>query len=224
MIAMPGSDLDLNSLTLKPASADAERTELGQEDFLMLMITQFQNQDPLQPTESGEFIGQMAQFSTVSGITEMNQSMKSLAESMYANQALQAATMVGRNVLASGDLASLADGGSISGAVELPYATGNGMVQIYDGAGQLVRQLSLGMRNAGLANFEWDGTLPSGETAPPGTYRIAAGIGDENAGQALSTYVSTPVQSVTLGAGGTSARITTAGGQQIGLADIKAIM
>lgn len=222
MISPADNGMDLGALGL-PNQADRRRTELGQEDFLTLMITQFQNQDPLKPTESGEFIGQMAQFSTVAGITEMNQSMKSLAESLYANQALQAATMVGRDVLAAGDLAPLGSESGLRGGVELPYATTNGFVRVYDMAGQPVREFPLGYRNAGLATFEWDGTTSEGQRAPAGTYRVVAGIAGADGEQALETFVATPVESVSLGAAG-GARITTAGGQEIGLSQIKAIM
>ena len=103
MITIPTTDLDLSTLAV-PQPSQEERSELGQDDFLMLMIEQFRNQDPFQPMENGEFIAQMAQFSQVAGIAEMNESMGQLADSLSANQALQASTMVDRSVLADGNL------------------------------------------------------------------------------------------------------------------------
>ena len=223
MITMPGSDLDLAALAV-PQPQESERTELGQEDFLMLMITQFRNQDPFEPLENGEFIGQMAQFSTVSGIAEMNVSMAKLADSLSANQALQASTMVGRTVLADGNLATLGEEHPLQGGVDLPYATSGGFVRVYDDAGQMVRELSLGTRSSGLATFEWDGSLGNGERAPAGNYRITAGLRNGAEELALATYVGTRVQSVTLSAGGRNAEITTEAGQRVGLSQIKAIM
>src|SRR3972149_6116893 len=79
--------------------AQKDRTELNQEQFLMLMITQFRNQDPLKPQDPAEFLTQLAQVTSVAGISEMNKSVASLADSLYAGQALQAASVVGRNVL-----------------------------------------------------------------------------------------------------------------------------
>ena len=84
----------------------------------MLMIEQFRNQDPFQPMENGEFIAQMAQFSQVAGIAEMNDSMKDLAGSIGASQALQASTMVGRSVLADGNVATLGSDTPLKGGVE----------------------------------------------------------------------------------------------------------
>lgn len=224
MITLPTADLDLNSLGLQTPQPEQANGDLGQEDFLMLMITQFRNQDPFEPLQGGEFIGQMAQFSTVSGITEINESMSNLAESLTSNQALQASTMVGRSVLVDGDLATLGEGKPLQGGVELPFGTNTGFVRIYNGNNELVRELPLGTRNAGVATFDWDGTNIDGEIAAAGNYRILAGMRNGAEEEALATYVGTKVQSVTLSAGGRNAHITTEAGQEVSLSQVKAIM
>jgi len=224
MITLPTADLDLASLGLPQAESNKGQSDLGQEDFLMLMITQFRNQDPFEPLEGGEFIGQMAQFSTVSGITEINQSMSELTESFTANQALQASTMVGRTILAEGDMATLAEARPLQGGVELPFANDTAFVRIYDSNSQLIRELPLGTRAAGLATFEWDGATTDGDTAPAGHYRIIAGMRNGAEEEALATFVGTKVQSVTLSGGGRNAHITTEAGQEISLSQVKAIM
>ena len=223
MINMPTTDLDLSTLAVQRETQE-EKTELGQDDFLMLMIEQFRNQDPFQPMENGEFIAQMAQFSQVSGIAEMNQSMERLADSLSANQALQASTMVDRSILADGNLATLGTDTSLKGGVQMPYATTAGIVKVYDGTGQVIRELPLGSRNAGLNTFEWDGTLPDGSRAEPGTYRIGAFVRNGGVEEPLETMVATQVQSISLTNGGRTAQITTEGGQQIGLSQVKAIL
>ena len=223
MINMPNASFDLQSLAVQRETQE-EKTKLGQEDFLMLMIEQFRNQDPFQPMENGEFIGQMAQFSQVAGISEMNQSMAKLADSLGANQALQASTMVGRSVLADGNLATLGSETALKGGVELPYATDAGFVRIFNAQGQPVKDLQLGSRGAGLATFEWDGTLADGERAEPGNYVIAAGLRNNGVEEGLPTLVGARVQSITLTAGGRSAEITTEAGERINLSQVKAIM
>jgi len=223
MINMPTTDFDLGELTLQKPTQE-ERTELGQEDFLMLMVEQFSNQDPFQPVENGEFIAQMAQFSQVSGIAEMNQSLERLANSMSANQALQAATMVGRSVLAEGNLGTLGSEDSLKGGVDLPYGTNSAYVRVFNPRGEVAGEFSLGTRGAGLASFEWDGTLAEGERAEPGTYRVAAFIRNDGIEEPLATYVGSEIQSVSLSAGGRSALLTTANGQQVSLSQVKAIM
>ncbi len=223
MINIPGSGLELESLRV-PQPTQEQSTELGQEDFLALMVEQFSNQDPFQPLENGEFISQMAQFSQVSGIAEMSESLQQLSDSLAANQALQAATIVGRSVLAEGELATLGEDASLRGGIDVPFATNNASVRIYDRTGAQVQQISLGSRGPGISNFEWDGTLPNGELAEPGTYRIAAVIQNGSDEEAVGTLVATPVESVALTGGGRSAQITTAGGQELSLSQIKAIM
>jgi len=223
MITPIGPDLNLGDLALPTPENDSNR-QLGQGEFLTLMITQLQNQDPMAPMENGEFIAQMAQFSTVEGISEMSQSMGGLTESMYATQVLQASTMIGHSVLVEGDLATLGSDTPLQGAVELPFPTSGASVQIFDGAGQIIKTIDLGYRNSGAATFEWDGTLDNGEQAPPGTYRIGGTLGAGTDQQALGTYTGARVQSVALTNDGRGAQITTDTGEEVSLTKVKAIM
>ena len=97
----PVGDFDYSGFGLAPPK-DGDEGELGQEEFLRLMITQLENQDPFKPLESGEFLGQLAQFGTVSGLAELQTSFEGLASSLVSNQALQAAGLIGQSVLAEG--------------------------------------------------------------------------------------------------------------------------
>lgn len=205
----------------QPAAKD--RQALGQEEFLQLMLTQFRNQDPLKPQDPAEFLTQLAQVSSVTGIAEMKNSIATLADSLYAGQALQAATVVGRSVLAPSASASLAPGDTVRGAVDLPASTQAGFVRVLDGSGALVRELPLGPREAGLADFEWDGRDGTGQPVPGGRYRIVAGY--RSAGQeiAAETYLAKRVASVSLGGDGQRTEITTTDSQTLGLGEVRAI-
>ena len=88
----------------------AREGDLGQEDFLHLMLTQLKNQDPFKPMESGEFLGQLAQFGTVQGLAGLQTSFDSLASSLVSNQALQASSLVGRSALAATSTLGIAAG------------------------------------------------------------------------------------------------------------------
>jgi flagellar basal-body rod modification protein FlgD len=214
---------DLGSGYQLPATTKQKDKELGQDDFLMLMMTQFRNQDPLKPQDPAEFLAQLAQVSSVTGIAEMNQSMATLADSIYSGQALQAASVVGRDVLAPAEHGQLAAGGTLNGAVDLPVSTASGFVRIVDASGALVRQIPLGARGAGLANFTWDGRDNLGRAAPAGTYWVVAGY-DGGAGEtAADTYLAKRVASVSLGGDGKRTEITTSDGQRLGLGEIRAI-
>jgi flagellar basal-body rod modification protein FlgD len=94
--------------------------ELGQDDFLELMVAQLKNQDPMKPMESGEFLGQLAQFGTVNGIRSLQSSSKGLLSTLQSVQALQASNLVGRSVLVKGEAGLWIKEGHLSGMIELP--------------------------------------------------------------------------------------------------------
>lgn len=223
-ITSNNTDLDLAGLQLASSAANKAKKELGQEDFLALMITQLQNQDPLKPMENGEFIGQMAQFSTVSGIADMSKSIGGLTDAFNSGQALQAASMVGRTVLTEASSAAFSGTQPVNGAVELPYGTSSAVVRVYTNSGELVRELPLGTQQAGLGNFAWDGTMANGQPAPAGRYKFTAAIEGPNSATALTTYLASKVESVTLAGDGSGSQIRTDSGATLRLSQVKAVM
>jgi len=189
----------LESLAIdRQKETTAPSGELQQEQFLELMLTQLKNQDPLKPMESGDFLGQIAQFGTVTGIGELQKSFSSLAASLQSSQALQASTMVGRNVLIESETVRLGVESKPGLAFELPSAANDVRLFIEDQSGQVVRQVGFGARDKGLVDFTWDGLDSSGARLPPGNYVIKAAAALDGADQALPTFVQAPVESVTL--------------------------
>lgn len=203
-----------------------ERTdnELGQEDFMTLMIAQFRNQDPFEPMANGEFLGQLAQFSSVDGIDRLNQSFTGLSESIYSDQALMAANMVGNRVLAETPSAYLAENGGLSGAVELEFSAQDIEVDVLDAGGQLVRQLSLGLQPPGLATFEWDGLTTERTAAPPGTYRFEARVVRAGQSESAEVLTNTAVESVSLGGPSGGLKLNVAGGAALELNQVRQIL
>jgi len=188
---------ELQNLVLKQ-DEKKENDGLNQEDFLELMLTQLQYQDPLNPAESGEFIAQMASFATVSGITELNKSFATLSGSLQSSQALQASTMVGTTVLVPSDKAELTAGNEVSGKVFTEKSAANLVLTISDKTGQTVKQINLGSVEAGLVSFTWDGLNSNGVQLPEGTYKVEAASvnGDESIAQTV--LVNAKVESVSL--------------------------
>lgn len=176
--------------------------ELGQEEFLDLMVAQLRNQDPFKPLENGDFIAQMAQFSAVTGLSDLKTSFNQLASSLQSNQALQASTLVGRSVLVPTAYAPLQPGQGIHGVVEVPQSTMNLTVSIQDLNGELVRRIHLGGRESGDAEFSWDGLDQDGNPMPAGQYQIVAEVQGENDSYRAATFVNAAVESVLLGNAG----------------------
>jgi flagellar basal-body rod modification protein FlgD len=201
-----GLDGTLSSLNLG-TNKDAARTELGQEEFLKLMITQLRNQDPFKPLESGAFLGQLAQFGTVAGLSDLNSSFTGLASSLVSNQGLQAASLVGHKVMTQIDHASLPANGALEGAVDLPIGSGTVRMQVMSADGQIVRQIELGSHPDGLMDFSWSGLTDAGEQAPPGMYTVAAQYFDGGSMQSAPILMKAKVASVSLGAAGLTVRL-----------------
>ncbi|MFT6372764.1 MAG: flagellar basal-body rod modification protein FlgD [Gammaproteobacteria bacterium] len=197
--------------------------ELGQAEFLELMTAQLRFQDPLEPMENGDFLGQMAQFGTVSGVNELNTSFNSLSSSFQSNQALQASTMVGRKVLIPSENGYLASTGGLSGSVELEQSAKEVTVRVTNATGQLIHHQLLGAQPKGLADFTWDGLDDKGAPFSAGKYTISAEVNygtSVSAGEVLSVV---DVESVTIGKAGQDLTLSISGLGDISMADVRKI-
>ena len=103
-------------------SAVKKKEELGQAEFMRLLVAQLNNQAPTKPMDNFEFLSQIAQFSTVSGIQDMQTSLSGLGESMVSTRAIQASSLVGRDVISASNQALYVPGDEISGVVAMPVA------------------------------------------------------------------------------------------------------
>lgn len=184
--------------TVDELNAKTSGKAIGQKEFLKLMTTQLQNQDPFKPMESGNFLTQIAQFSTVEGIGQLNKGFSELSQSLVSNQALQATNLVGRQVLAPTGVGALAQGGTIRGTVELPAASADVVVNVYDQAGQVIRKLELGAQPSGPVSFKWDGLKNDGTFAEPGAYFVSAEASIDDQYESVETLLVSDVRSVTL--------------------------
>ncbi|OIQ25524.1 flagellar hook assembly protein FlgD [uncultured Vibrio sp.] len=187
------------------------KQDLKQEDFLSLLTKQLAQQDPFKPVSNDQMIAQMASFATVDGIGKMNTQFESLNSSMTSNQALQASSLVGRDVLVPGAAGVKADGAAMSAMVKLPQSLDNLFVRIENEAGQLLRTFEVGSKPAGDSKVEWDGKDDNGNPLPAGKYNVrASGLLDgENREFEVSTYAN--VNSVLLGKGDGNVLLNLAG-------------
>jgi flagellar basal-body rod modification protein FlgD len=196
------------------ATTAALGNTMNQADFLKLLTTQLQTQDPTNPLDNSQFVSQLAQFSQLASTQDLNTSLNNLSSqitsSLQTSQVLGSAGLVGRHVLVPSASLSYA-GSALGGAVGVTGATANVQVVIKNGAGKVVRTLDLGTQVAGLARFSWDGMDDSGKPVPPGDYGVtAADVG----GDALSTYVDGTVSGVGYGGSdvGTYVQVSGVGG------------
>ena len=201
----------LDQYRLSEEPSRTKRGELGQQQFFELMVAQLKNQDPMKPMESGEFLGQIAQFGTVNGISELQQSFATLAGALQSSQALQASTMVGRDVLVARDTLQLNATGGATFAAQIPETAAGVQISLADASGQIVRRFSLGPQQTGTLNVVWDGLTDSGGPARPGMYgvKIEANINGEV--QAVAGLGRARVDSVSLSRDGLPPRLNLNG-------------
>lgn len=197
-----GSDI-YSSLGLTGNSSTKKKEEsLGQADFLRLMTEQLQHQDPLKPMENSAFLGQLAQFSTVQGIQDLNTQVQGFSTSLGNDQVLRGAALVGRQVLVPSSKMALGADGGVSGAVAAPGA-GNVTFTITDANGQKVHDFTVAATKAGEVAFNWDGKDALGNRLPAGSYGVTAShAGSDGTNTKVDTYVKGTVDSVTVGTDG----------------------
>jgi len=202
--AMVRQNTDPEALAARRAAneAIAKKTELNQEDFLTLMITQLKNQDPMKPMDPAQYVGQLAQFSSVSGLAEINEQIGALTNSLRGNQVLDGAGLIGRTVIAPGNSIYLSEAieGEVrgpQGLINVPAGASAVQLVVKDSSGALVKTQALDS-DRGMQAFTWDGTTNEGSAAPAGAYRIEviARVGEQNV--SLNTSVAARGSSVSL--------------------------
>lgn len=203
--------------------------EMGSQDFLALMVAQLENQDPTKPMDNMQFMGQLAQFGTVSGIQEMNDSFSGLSSAINGNQALQAAGLVGRDVVTEGNIGTLRAIGvsednelalALDATVEFPDAASAATFFVQDSSGRLVYSAPLPPSSGGEVRVQWDGRNSEGELMEPGAYQISAEAVVNGEAQTVVVNAHQQVESVAVDpARGVS--LNLANGQSVQMDEVK---
>lgn len=200
-----------------------DASSLDQDDFMTLMLQQLKSQDPFKPTDNTEFISQMAQLTSVSGISEMNENLAGLTSSLYSAQLLDASSLIGKDVLVNSSTISLGNGGEAAGQVTLPVSTEALDVEILAPSGEVIAKLAMGPQAAGVTEFSWDGTDLDGDVLPPGNYSIRASYLNGSTVEALETQVRSPVKSISVSTSGGSPMVQLEGLGSVSLSQISEI-
>ncbi|MBS0308705.1 MAG: flagellar hook assembly protein FlgD [Proteobacteria bacterium] len=166
----PGvTDALMNAVNGSKSSTSASGIQETQDRFMKLLLTQVQNQDPLNPLDNAQMTSQLAQMSTVSGIEKLNSTLQTLMGDYQASQSMQSAALIGHGVLVPGTSAHLQNGQAIMG-MDLAGPADKVTVTVRDAAGNAVHKIDLGGQDAGTIPLAWDGKTDSGATAPDGNY------------------------------------------------------
>jgi len=194
----------------------------GEQRFLKLLVTQLNNQDPLNPLDNAELTSQLAQMSTVSGIEKLNTAFQSLLAQSGSSQVLQSASLIGRSVLVPGNGLALEQGAAVPFSVELPQGADSVKVTVTNAAGDTVRSFDLGGLPQGVKTLSWDGKSDGGAQLADGAYtvNVAAYSGDSRVTATALTYAG--VASVSQGSNGVA--LDLGAGRKAALSEVRLIL
>jgi len=200
---------------------DGTEQQLSQEDFFAMLTEQLANQDPTKPVDNDQMVAQMTSFTMADGISQLNDKFESFAASMTSNQALQASSLIGQNVLVQGNVGHMSsDAAGVSGVVVNEQSVQNMTITVENQYGEVIKTIDAGTQAAGNVEFKWDGKDAKGNDMPPGEYVINA-TGELNGeGVQLSTAVNRHVGSVSLAGSGQGVILNLDGDVSINLDDV----
>ncbi len=208
--------LDAISGTETAQTIQSEKVSMGKDDFLKLLVAQLENQNPLDPLDNAEFTAQLAQFSSLEQLFDMNKNMEGLQSLQSSLNETQALNFLGREVVATGN-SFVYQGGekemnfSVNASAEEVY------LGIYDSADDLVRNEPLGALSGGEHVWLWDGRDGKGNAMPDGRYSFDLAASGENGPVKTETFIAGRVDGVSYGAAGP---VLSIGGVEIDSEDI----
>ncbi len=198
-------------------SNNATDAAASQDRFLKLLVAQLNNQDPMNPMDNAQMTSQMAQINTVSGIQQLNETMKNMSSQFNTMQVLQGSSLVGKGVLVQSNTLTVKDKVA-AGAVDLPANADKVTIKISSPGGQLLDTIELGAQEAGLHGFQWDASKYEGSGSPTFTVEASAkGVNVPTTTLALDTVLA--VSSVN---GGLTLEL--AGRKAVAYSDVKSIL
>ena len=163
--------------------------QMDENDFLKLMTTQLSTQDPFNPVDNTQMVAQMAQFSQLAGISQMNQSLATMAQAFAPGRLIDAASWIGHSMLTQSNIATPLQDGSYAGQVTLAGDADQVNLSLVDSTGKVVHSESLGAQKAGDLSFSWDGKDSSGATVANGPLQLV--VNASSAGQSVGTTTAT---------------------------------
>lgn len=203
------------------AVADGTEQTLSQEDFFSLLTEQLANQDPSKPVDNDQMVAQMTSFTMAEGISQLNEKFESFAASMTSNQALQASSLIGQNVLVEGNIGHMSqEGEGFSGVLVNDQTIQDLKITIENQYGEIVKTIDAGTQAAGNIQFQWDGTDSDGNPMPAGDYVISANGSVDGEGTSVPIAVNRHVGSVSMTGSSQGIVLNLAGDVSISLDDV----
>jgi flagellar basal-body rod modification protein FlgD len=204
-------------------AAKKTKEDMGKQEFLTLFTAQLQNQNPLEPVKNEAFVAQLAQFSQLEALTNMQGSLDKFVTSMSGERMLGSASLIGKKVAVTDTPTQLASGGAIDGSIDLPMGASGIQVSVFDSQGRLVQELTAGPQVPGTTPISWNGKDAAENPVPSGLYRLSAKAVIN--GQTTDVPVSTlsTVRAISSNPADGSVSVEVDGGKTMLLTDVKRV-
>jgi flagellar basal-body rod modification protein FlgD len=219
------SSLLKNVSRFEDAKEAAKKTkeEMGKQEFLTLFTAQLQNQNPLEPVKNEAFVAQLAQFSQLEALTNMQGSLDKFVTSMSGERMLNSASLIGKKVSVADTPTQLNSAGDISGHIDLPIGASGVQVRVLDAQGRLVQELTAGPQMPGSMPLVWDGKNAANQPAPPGLYRLIATAVVNGQTSNLPVNTLSTVRAIATNPADGSVSVEIDGGKSMLLTDVKRV-
>lgn len=175
---------DISSLINMGSSSPVREktsTVLGKDDFLQLLVTQLRHQDPLNPADPTEFTAQLAQFSSLEQLFNVNETLEKVNTSNAELERLSALSMLGREIVSESNNFRLGGDGPVKLGYHLDNSVASVQIHIQDSLKRTVTTLTADQLGAGDHWLSWDGMDGNGQVAPPGEYKLVVSALDTDA-------------------------------------------
>ena len=204
-------------------AAKKTNEDMGKQEFLTLFTAQLQNQNPLEPVKNEAFVAQLAQFSQLEALTNMQGSLDSFVKSMSGERMLGSAALIGKKVSVTDTPTQLTSGGTLDGSIDLPMGASGVQVSVFDSQGRLVQELIAGPQVPGTTPISWDGKDAAENPVPSGLYRLSANavVNGKNVTVPVSTL--STVRAISSNPTDGSVSVEVDGGKTMLLTDVKRV-
>lgn len=197
--------------------------EMGKQDFLTLFTAQLQNQNPLEPVKNEAFVAQLAQFSQLEALTNMQGSLDKFVTSMSGERMLNSASLIGKKVSVTDAPTLLTSGGTMEGSLDLPLGASGIQVNVMDSKGRLVQELIAGPQMPGTMPFQWDGKDAADNPVPTGLYRLSATAVVDGKTTTVPVNTLSTVRAIATNPANGSVSVEVDGGKSMLLSDVKRV-
>lgn len=211
---------DTTSSTTTTTDTTESNSVLGKDDFMKLLLTELQYQDPTSPMDTEKILTQTSQLASLESADNTNQALDALTAALGTSQQYSTIAAIGKTADLGSDSISLDKGSSSTFEIYFPNDVQEGTVDITDGNGNTVKTIDVGTNDAGVYQFTWDGTDQSGNAADSGVYHVNATYEDSNGATQQTRLGAYPIESVRFDSGSTYVKL---GSSYVPLENVKEV-